>query len=311
MNPIKKQLFILSILLFLLLPSFLYYNFFSQNKTIQGTDILQITDPLILTEIEIQKEKDTIILSQKKNKWTINNTFLADESLITLLLQTLHLNRVKQEISKNIKKQESFSSTIKIYLKNQQQTISSFFIYENTTKTETYLQLENTTKIYKIEIPGYNNYVAGIFELTENQWKNRIIFQSDARTLQSLKIHNFLDSIDDTHIFFNKNYMEVAKIKNIDSVALSNYLSYFEYFYTNEYISIGQKNEYDSIMKTQPLYSISLQDIDNNKNKIIYVFYPLSHDKYTILKDDKGYYSLCESKRIEKILVKNSYFTKK
>ncbi|MDI9356177.1 MAG: hypothetical protein QM536_04010 [Chitinophagaceae bacterium] len=311
MNSIKKQLSILCTLLFLILLSFLYYNSLSKNNTIQGTDILQIQYPLLLTKIEIRKERDTIILSQKESSWTINNTFIADESFISILLQTLHLNRVKQEVSQKINTQELFANTIKVILKNQEQTISSFFITGNKTKTETYLQLENTSKIYKIEIPGYNSYVAGIFELTENQWRNRIIFQSDARTLISLKVVNLLDSIHNVSLSFKKDHIEVANIKEIDSIALSNYLSHFNQFYTNEYISAGQKNEYDSIMKTQALYSISIQDIDSNKNTIIHVFSPLHNNTYHILKDDKGYYSLCESKRIKQILVNNSYFSKK
>ena len=39
-----------------------------------------------------------------------------------------------------------------------------------------------------VNIPGYESYVAGIFEIPTNDWRDRTIFSTNYRTLQKLEV---------------------------------------------------------------------------------------------------------------------------
>lgn len=277
------------------------------GNSVVGRDLLQIDDTSSIARIEIMAATQVgneIILEESGSGWTVNNKYRTDPSVMRSLMGRLLLSRVKQEVGasrmEQVREWLLQGKRVNVLLENGDEV--EFLVAGNPSKTDSYISKAGEEAVYQVEVPGYSMYIAGIFELTENQWRNRLLFSSDWRTIQSLEIDYVDSELEDVFVFFDRSTLRVRGNEPTDTSALDNYIANFESFYTNEYISPGQIPLYDSLMRTEPVATIAIQDIAASKNMVLEVYPKPEAMPYTLLKDDKGNYSVVEAGRIQKLL---------
>jgi len=283
------------------------------NNSVAGNDLIGVTDTAFVEKIEITSGAQKLSLKKGSNGWTINEKFKVDPSIRKFLLGVVKIVRVKREVGKiqleEVKGWMESGRSVTISLADGNDI--QFDACGNPSKTESYIRMKDSNQIYVVELPGYPNYVTGIFEFTENQWRDRLLFSSDWRTIQSLSIDYADQGIDDVTIAFDKTTLKVNGSDATDTIALEAYIQQFEAFFTNEYISPGQIDLYDSLMQTSPVATITLKDIDVSKNTVLEFFGEPAESQYLLLRDHLGNYSVCESARAKKLLADRGRLTGK
>jgi hypothetical protein len=301
----KNTTLLISLGVLLLLIAGTWWAGRPSETSIVGYDLLELSDTTKISRIEMISAENSVVLSKANNNWMVNDKYKVDRSIRNFLVGVLKLVRVKREVgpSQLAEVKQWMATGRKVIISGEQGVLTEFTATGNPSKTESYFTVAGDSKVYQVELPGYPNYVSGIFEFTENQWRNRLLFSSDWRSIQSLTVDYADDQKKDVTIAFDKTTLKVVDLPEADTLVLENYIQQYESFFTNEFISKGQIPVYDSLMNTTPVATIRLRDIDSAKNMELDVYPGPADQPYVLLKDEAGNYSVCDAGRIRSLLI--------
>lgn len=282
-----------------------------ENMRSFDVDMFAVNDTSAISSVTISGQTFTNVLTKTAKGWTLNNQYLADPNMIHIMQSILAQVKVKrpvaklnhEEIVKSLKEQGR-----KVSLKYDNGTQWEFIAGGSASKKDAfYLQDEQA---YFVEIPGYNNYISGIFELTENQWRDRLLFSSSWRSLKSLEI-NYLHENEKLNIYFDKKFLAVEGVSELDTTALMTYLGQYEYFQINDYLEKDKYPKYDSLSLTAPMAELTVNDIDLSKNVVLKIFPLLKNQNFYLVVGRKEEMMVIDSKRMTNILSKKDQFISK
>ena len=294
----KKVYIYISIIIFLLGVNFyVYYTKDSLHTTSFVDTHFSIKDTAALKTVIIAHQEDTIHLERLNDQWVLNEHYPTEQRFLSLLLSIIYRVRINRVVENH-----SYPTESTVNILTQKGRVLSFGIYRNATKTKSYF-LEKTTA-YEVNVPGYIDNVADIFYLHPDQWKNRLIINSNWRTIQSLHITYLNEKKNTLHIVFDKEFFVVNNIiENIDSMQVVDYLDQFQYFHANEMISPGRFHHLDSIQRvSKPMAILTIDDIYLETPKIINIYQKLSDRHFYLVTDESGKMMVVATNRIDKIL---------
>jgi hypothetical protein len=275
----RKNLRLLIIFLLLLCWTLIFINLRESGKRISVDEYMfAVQDTTSIEKIIMHKSsEEEIILEENTDKWRVNGQYILDPSMKTVLMAVLNQVRVKRSVPKN--KIESIDEDL-----DQQGNLIDIMMNDGTTKT--FITGGNGISIsyfkypvedpYIVYLPGYESYVSGIFEVTVNDWRDRLIFQTSWLGLKELSIIYPDRPEDNVVIKPENNLYSIENVSDLDTVALMNYIDEISYFYTDQYISRGQIPAYDSLMQTTPavLFSVDAIGIENTVQIRFYALLP-------------------------------------
>ena len=269
--------------------------FFFSGKDSSGLsfkpDLFAVKDTSVLTSIKI----GDIRLTKNRN-WKLGE-YPADPAFIDHLVNVLLRVRIKKPVGGM-----SLNRGVAIRINDN----NAFHFTSNETKTKTFFILDGEG--YEMEIPGFTDYVGGIFELEKDQWRDRLVYDGSWRTIQKVTLDYSKDDHSDFSIQFEKDFFKVRGIDQIDTAMVMDYLNQFQYFQANERISTGRIPAMDSISKTQPLARLYFDDI-NIKQEIQFTLFPKrDEDPFHLLLDPNGEMIAVDAPRVADILRKKKDF---
>ena len=255
---------------------------------------------------KIVLETDTAInnLILKNGYWQLNTKYRADQKLVELLLAVFNRVEIQRPVSKKLKPEvinELSSNGIGVEVFSQGELLQTFLVGGNATKTTTYFA-RSVEDPFVITLPGYNNYVAGIFELTENQWRDRLIFSSTWRSLKSLSISYSGLPQNDIQINYKKDHLVMDRVNSLDTASMLAHIENFNQFYANGFINSGEYPRFDSLLTTDVAVIIALSDIDSKKNQVLQLYPRIPNDQYYLGILSDGQMALFDVPRIEVLL---------
>ncbi|MCU0383619.1 MAG: DUF4340 domain-containing protein, partial [Cyclobacteriaceae bacterium] len=183
--------------------------------------------------------------------WRVNKKYKADRNLIDIIFATLIQAKPKREITGSQKDSllnQINKNGVLITLSNSAEKELSFFAGGNTQKTNAYF-IDEDNNVYLMHIPGYRVYVSGIFELTEPEWIDKLVFdinwvnfkklvythqgesftvirdknlfQVEGLATDTAKLHQFLDRVSLLQINQYELTIKPYQVKTIGELALS------------------------------------------------------------------------------------------
>jgi hypothetical protein len=309
----KSKIYLIIILVFSLGSVLLVLNNKSGTKLSFDKDLFTISDPSTITKVVMDSKKGRVVLELNGSNWVLNNGKEVDATMQNLLFNMMVSVKVKRplsaksvaEVAENLK-----NDGVKVSFFFADGSEQTFIAGGKAVQSISYFMDVNTNEVYLMEIPGYNNYISAIFNLTSLQWRNRLIFSTSWQSLKSLTVK---ESNAESPILYVTNsgfFPSVAGIPNqkLDTGRLISYLQNFEYFETNEYIDISTIPRFDSLSKTTPIAEILVQDLDIENNASMYLYPPLPNDKVQLVRDNKGDWSVLEIRRIKNLFAKPENF---
>jgi hypothetical protein len=228
----------------------------------------------------------------------------------SVLFAVLHQVRVKRPVPKNkieIIDNDLLQNGHQIEITMEDETRVEFIAGGNGISISYFKYAEEDPLI--VYLPGYESYVSGIFDVTVNDWRDRLIFQTSWLGLKELRI-SYPDRPENNVIIEpGKNLYRVENISSLDTASLMNFLDRISYFYTDQYISPGQVNAYDSLRKTVPFALFRIDAVTFEMPVEISFFHSLPNEKVLLgVINDKDM-CLFQKERINFVFKKRKDFT--
>lgn len=277
MTKSLKYVILITILLVANLWLFFADSFQSTTDRANYFDALDMES---VSMIQFVVKSDTVKLERSGQGWTLNDSYKADEGFTNTLISVL--NRVEvgrtignwdQPILGEAEIEFDFNSRYRFQFASNLNGIKSYFIENGEAK--------------EVAVPGYRDNVVDLFKLHPDQWRDRLVFDGSWRTIQKVTVE-YANGNDPFEIKFDDTFFLLNGQSPQDSTAVIDYLNQYEYFQANEMVSQGRFPEFDSLMNTQPIAIITLDDIKSEEPAVLTVFPRLGEQRYhMMLKDGK------------------------
>ena len=297
-------LYILGILILLNLALAFYKP--SNSKLNYRPDRFAIADTTLIDEIEII-HNDEVIKLDRLSRFKVNGVYNTDQSMLALIFAVFNRVQVGKKITKGsiaeITSDSVHYAKINLLVDGEFQ---SFEMYGNATRTRTFFVEGDDA--YEMEIPGYRDFVGGIFLINETQWRDRMIFNGNWRSIQKLSAKYPDDPQLDFQIIFNEYFFTIDGEPELDSGIVVDFLNDFEYFTADDRISNGDQLVFDSLARMTPELVIELDDIKYPESQVFKIFPSLPGVGYRLLIDPNGEKVVFQESRIKALFRKKESF---
>ncbi len=142
-----------------------------------------------LTKVTFQGGQTNNVLEREGKTWKLNDSLRLDPSMLQVLTALLERVEVQRIISGALKEEvlKAAADTginVQLYADNMLQ--NSFTVAGNLATIKTYFV--KAGEAYLMQLPGYESYVGGMFEVKTLDWKDRTIFNGTWQDMVSLHI---------------------------------------------------------------------------------------------------------------------------
>ena len=249
-----------------------------------------ISDTASVTKIFLADKIGNEVLLTKNSDgiWMLNNTHLANQENVNLLLFTMEHLAVWAPVSKSshdniIKRMAVVSTKVEVYQKAPLIDFWGIKLFERDRLTKTYyvgeptmsndgnmMLMEGSSQAFIVYLPGFRGFVSPRYSTYESDWRDHTVFKTRLPQIQEIKHENISEPEESfivsksgsrtfqlTHLSSGKIVPDYDTIKIIDHVSAFRKVSY-EAMARNV-----QKDYLDSLPKFH-FYTLSLTDVDGN-----------------------------------------------
>ncbi|MEQ8927217.1 MAG: hypothetical protein RLO81_15455 [Fulvivirga sp.] len=246
-----------------------------------------------------------VTLEFSRNTWLVNSSYSADPQRINVLFAILSQVSVRREVASNeLAGVDSLMNTkgtqVKFYSDNNM--VKSFYVVGDEGRAVTYMSEDKQT-YYLVEIPGYKSYLAGIFLLDVNGWRNPLVFDLNWANLANVQVSYPQNPGNNLAITFNERSLSLVGMSNADSSKLTDLIDDISLMYVNDYLF---ESEVVDSLTTELNAKISVSDIARN-TYTLEVYGQNSSQQYLVRKDSL-HYALMEPNLVRRVTKPKSYF---
>lgn len=252
----------------------------SGRATIENAGMFAIQDTARIDKITMGSGGVSMLLQKVDGVWQLNDQYKAEQNIVRVLLAILKDVQVVRKVPKSQAKAlagEVMTKGVLVEISGEGKLLRSFYAAGNDNKTVSYMMAAGASQPMIVNIPGYESYVAGIFEIPQNDWRDRTILSTNWRTLQKLDMQYRQFPEYDFTIEFKFNFLSIDGIDRLDTARMMDYIEQFNFLQADRFLDRGQNEKYDSLLRTPETVSLSISDINAANSKTI-LFYPLIPD---------------------------------
>ena len=249
----------------------LYFFQQAENQPLVDPLLFKVEDPAKIDRVVLEMNNKKVDLHFDGTYWKVNR-FEADRALIDVLFAALAQALPKRPVAANQR------DSINDILNTQGVTVSlfegpelkkQFLAGGNAQKRETYFRMDKNSETYLMTIPGYRVYLADIFAIDENGWRDKRVFNFAWRNFKSLITVNTADPSAGFVISRPDRSLTVTVegMNEPDTSRVNTYLDDVQQLSANQIISKGT-HRYDSLAQTKPVNTIEVHDIANRTYRL-------------------------------------------
>jgi hypothetical protein len=306
----KRNIQLLFALGYLTVTTALLWFYLNRKEEPVDKTIFKVEDLKQIDKIVLAGNQQTVELKFEGARWKVNNQ-LADRSMIDVLFATLEQAEPKRQVVESM--QDSVAtilenSGVRVSLYGGEHVQQEFLAGGNANKTQAYFKPVNDEECYVMVIPGYRVYTSGIFELRENGWKDKYVFNFNWKNFQTLKSGFPGNPKNDFEIGMGKAYFEVKGISAIDTTKLNDYLDAVSLLTVDEFVNKEEVAGYDSLVNGKPLVELVVNDVAGRKYSL--ALYEIS-SKTSVLGIIQGAQpAFFDKRKVAAILKRRDWFVK-
>jgi hypothetical protein len=301
----KKNFILLVIFLILLGWTAVYINLEQKQEGLSIDELkFSVTDTASIDQIIITGNEFTNILSKASGYWKVNDTYSLDPSMHKVLMSVLNQVRVKRTVPKTeLQKisEDILNNGFKIEIKSSPAPDRVFYAGGNGISLSYFMGEDGVP--YIVHLPGYESYVTGIFEVAENDWRDRLIFKTSWLGIKTLDLSYPGNANNNISVKAENNLYTVAGITELDTAGLMGFLDKISYFYTDQFIDAGQVEAYDSLKETKPFAILLVNSLGMVEPVGIRFYSQLPDDNVMLGVLNDGQMCLFSSSRIRPIFI--------
>jgi hypothetical protein len=130
---------------------------------------------------------------------------------------------------------------------------------------------------YVCYLRGFNGFLTPRYNVSENDWRDRLLFSSSPQTIQSVEVKYTRTPAANFKVGFSGKHFHFEGAERFDTVATAEFLLRFKQVYLERYINMFSQKAKDSILGNPPEWSVDLVDIDQSKSHQLLI-YPTSDE---------------------------------
>lgn len=298
----KKNISLLSILIVMVLCTIIVYNYnpYERRTTTFEKDLFSIQNAFEnISRIEINGEGISNTIEKKSSYWTVNEEYRLDASMQQVffkLLEEISIQRALVNETAEEIKQQVLDTGVSVNIYGQNELINSFTVGGDFQALKSYFIKGDD--VYLVQLPGYQSYVAGIFEVSESDWRDRVIFDGIWQDMVSLTI----DRPNQKELVF-KYEDQLLRLQNekADTAKVMNFVERFNYFFVDQFlpsdhIALEKKESF------QEAGSITIIALDDKENLDLKLFKNPDFNAYLVHINDNEWAAI-RNERMEKIWI--------
>lgn len=271
-------------------------------------DKFAFTDPSSVDKVILDQPEGEVHLDYKGNKWLVNNEYEADPQRIKVLFAIIKQVSVRRKVAKQ--DEDSLQQAIQengikatFFSKNQQ--VHSITVLGNEQRGITYMTQEDSD-IYLVEIPGYRSYLAGVFLLDANAWRDPLVFDVNWRNLQKVSMFIPDEPESSFDIVYDNGQYQIEELTKTDTTKLFNVLDDISLLYVNDYLTRHEVEALDASV-FEPTATIVVEDVGQNKFTLE-IFQELNGQNVYLVRKDSIDYGTLDSGKLRSVLRPRRYF---
>ncbi|MEM1137282.1 MAG: hypothetical protein AAGI07_15695 [Bacteroidota bacterium] len=228
-----------------------------------------LADTIGINRIEIG---NNVLEKVGVDKWRVNDKFDVQPDRMASLFAVLGRVEIKRPVPEaNLNEVKSLLNStafnVKIYkdgtLLKQYQLAGE--------KDETFARDATTSLPYIIYIPGYFVNIYSLFNIAENDWRDKRIMFTTWRTLQNLAINYNNNPSSNLNISFDSAFYKVEGISKLDSAKLYSYIQQYQGFEVERFPS-AQEDLKRNLSDSSPFCVMILNDLYESRNNRLTIY---------------------------------------
>jgi len=274
---------------------------FLDDRTVSASSfddsIFSIADTSAIQSIQIKNSSGVIDIRRSTKGWIVNDKYRVDNGFKNILFSIMQRVKVKRKVG-SLNTSGSGEVTFRL-----DHGSFDFRFLSDPLGTKSFFVLGDAG--YQVEVPGYRDNVINIFDLSSDQWRDRLVFDGSWRTIQVLELSSPESRL---RISFRDQFFEIEGVPAIDSSMVVDYLNQFQHFQANEIISKGRFPQLDSLKRTLPMATLTIEDIKRNEPYRFHIYPKLSGQNYHLVLDGQEEMMVFDANRVSRILKRSDDF---
>lgn len=248
-------------------------------------DLFAIADTASIQRIELQQAggENVQLLERQGRSWQLNQTHQADRQLMRLLQSVLHNVQVRRPVAAS--QQEAIRQALqqegtRVRVYDGQGLRQDFYAGGVEAQQLSYFMQDG--EVYIMELPGYVNYISGIFQLSEQNLRNKTLYSANHFNLQSVEVRYPAQPEENLRIDFDGSKLEVAGVAQPDSIQLLGYLDLFNGLQAVGFVNAQEYPELDSLLQQQPEAHITVSTVQHPDGKRLSLYPTVLENRYRL-----------------------------
>ena len=298
----KKNIVLLSVWIVLVLLTILAYSYnpYERKSTSFEKDLFAVENAnQTISRIELNGQGFENTLEKSGNSWSVNQEYLLDASMQQVffkLLEQISIQRpIVGENSAKIK-QNVLDSGVQVNIYGNEGLVNSYTVGGDFQAMKSYFV--KGEDVYSVQLPGYQSYVAGIFEVPENDWRDRVVFEGIWQDMVRLKINR--PNKDAVEFKYEDRLLRIQN-QQADTSEVMNFVERFNYFFVDQFLSedhiaLQKKESFDKAG------TIEIDGLDKDKSLKLELFKNPEFNAYLVQINGKEWAAI-RNERMEKIWI--------
>jgi hypothetical protein len=283
----KNSIILIITLLLVVFAALLYFN--NRKSTLRDREkAFAVRDTSSVTKIFLADKKNRTILLEREEagRWMLNETYLARQSGVELLLETMKNLAPRYPVPKsahdNIVAQMAAQS-VKVEVYQQVYRVDLFdrikwFPHEKRTKTYyvgsatadnmgTFMLMEGAEMPFVVHLLGFRGYVAPRYSTLEKEWRDHTIFKTKLYDLREVSMEIPREPENSYKIINGDDQIQLLPLSSnqaipFDTLKLLNFMTAFADIRFEELLDQFEPERRDSITQSLPKNIISVTDVN-------------------------------------------------
>lgn len=298
----KKNIVLLSVWIVLVLLTILAYSYnpYERKSTSFEKDLFAIENAnQTISRIELNGQGFKNTLEKNGNSWLVNQEYLLDASMRQVFFKLLEQVSIQRPIvgenSTKIK-QNVLDSGVQVNIYGNENLLNSYTVGGDFQAMRSYFV--KGEEVYLVQLPGYQSYVAGIFEVPENDWRDRVVFEGIWQDMVSLKINR--PNKEAVEFKYDNRLLRIQN-QEADTAEVMNFVERFNYFFVDQFlpedhIALQKKENFDEAG------TIEIEGLDKDKSLRLELFKNPEFNAYLVNINGKEWAAI-RNERMEKIWI--------
>jgi hypothetical protein len=282
---LKRNIFLIFLLVILAGAAWWTWNRNQQKSTLNKLDLnFSVPDTASIDQIVISPQgkgyEKAILKRISGSEWRLNDKYKVAPTLMELLLTTIRNVEMKRPVDQNEAKMvleeiKTKGKKVEIYVSGK--LYKTYWVgADEHNFTGTYFKFEEGNP-YVCHLRGFLGFLSPRYDVTENDWRDKLLFNSEPQSLESIEIQYTSSPVDNFKLVKLGKNMVLSGNLPFDTSAANSYAGLFKKWYVERHMAYLPQTFKDSILKTKPEWQIEVRDKKQDFSHLV-VFYDVKDE---------------------------------